>query len=144
MLIIDGTLQERGFLHIPICTIYGAGVILILILFYEKSYNWITIFLGSVFVTGLLEFLTSWEMEKLFNKVWWDYSGWILNIQGRVSLFSSIGFGIFGVVVVNLIHPFLRSVLDKYFKMRISIKVSYLLFAITMIDSIFTSLIRLK
>lgn len=79
MLIIDGTLQERGFLHIPVCTIYGFVIFLILFLFYKKNYKWITIFLGSAFVTCVMEFVTSWEMEKLFDRTWWDYSGWIFN-----------------------------------------------------------------
>jgi len=44
MLIVDGTLQERGFLHIPICSIYGFAVLLILFLFYNKDYHWTTIY----------------------------------------------------------------------------------------------------
>ncbi|MBD7911725.1 MULTISPECIES: putative ABC transporter permease [Clostridium] len=136
--IIDGTLEERGFLHIPVCTIYGVGVALILFLFSKRNYNMMTVFGGSVLVTGLLEFITSWEMEKLFRRIWWDYSGWIFNIYGRVSLFSSIGFGVFGIMLVYWIHPFLYKVLDKYFRMRFSLIISGVLGAITVIDFIYT------
>lgn len=143
MLIVDGTFQERGFLHIPICTIYGFGMFLILFLFYKKNYRWITIFFCSVFLTGVLEFLTSWEMEKLFHRIWWDYSGWVFNFQGRISLLTSLAFGIVSILVVKWIHPLLCLVLDKYFRLEISLKVSFLLLTITMIDFIFTVLMML-
>jgi len=144
MLMVDGTFQERGFLHIPVCTIYGFAIFLILFLFYKKNYKSITIFLGSAFVTCVLEFVTSWEMEKLFHRTWWDYSGWIFNFQGRISLLTSIGFGVVSILVVNWIHPYLSKVLDKYLSLEISKKISFILLAITTIDFIFTALIRLK
>lgn len=144
MLIVDGIFQERGFLHIPICSIYGFATLLILFLFYKKNYPWRTIFFGSAFATCILEFLTSWEMEKLFHRTWWDYSGWIFNYQGRVSLLTSIAFGMVSILVVNWIHPYLCGVLDKYLSLKISMKVSFVLLTITTMDFIFTALIRLK
>jgi len=138
MLIVDRTFEERGFLHIPVCTIYGFAILFILSIFYKKNYQWMTIFFCSAFATCVLEFLTSWEMEKLFNRTWWDYSGWILNFQGRISLLTSIAFGMVSILVVNWVHPSLCGFLDKYFQLKISIKVSLVLFTITIIDFIFT------
>lgn len=144
ILIVDGTFKERGFLHIPVCTIYGFAIFLILFLFYKKNYKWITIILGSAFVTGVMEFVTSWEMEKLFHRTWWDYSGWIFNFQGRISLLTSIGFGVGSILVVNFIHPYLIKVLDKYLSLEISRKLSFMLLTITMVDFIFTAVTRYR
>lgn len=142
ILIVDGIFQERGLLHIPICSIYGFATLLILFIFYKENYTWETIFFGSAFLTCILELLTSWSMEKIFNRTWWDYSGWIFNYQGRVSLLTSIGFGIVSILVVNFIHPYLSEVFDKYLSIKISIKVSFVLLTITMMDFIFTTVIR--
>ena len=143
ILIVDGTFEKRGFLHIPVCTIYGFGMLLIILLFYKKNYRWTTIFFGSALATCLLEFLTSWEMEKIFHKIWWDYNGWIFNFQGRISLLSSIAFGMVSILVVNWIHPILCKVLDKYFRLKISLELSFIILTITMIDFVFTSLMML-
>lgn len=142
MLIIYHTFEERGFLHIPICSIYGFGILLVLFLFYEKNYSLTTIFLGSAFVTCALEFFTSWEMEKLFHRTWWDYSGWIFNFQGRISFLSSIAFGIGSILVVKFIQPLLCKVLDKYFRLEISKILGVMLLIITVIDLIFTNFNR--
>lgn len=141
MLIIYQTFEERGFLHIPICSIYGFGILIVLFLFYEKNYSLTTIFLGSAFTTCVLEFSTSWEMEKLFHRTWWDYSGWIFNFQGRISFLSSIAFGIGSILVVKFIQPHLYKMLDKYLRLEISKKISFVLLIITVIDLIFTTLI---
>jgi len=44
-------------------------------------------------------------LEKLFHAVWWDYSRLPLNIQGRVSFFTSCGFGLAGVLIVYVLLP---------------------------------------
>ena len=56
----------------------------------------------------------------------------------RISLLTSIAFGTVSILVVNWIHPYLCGVLDKYFQIKISIKVSLVLLTITIIDFIFT------
>ena len=91
-----------------------------------------------------MEFVTSWEMEKLFDRTWWDYSGWIFNFQGRISLLTSIGFGVGSILVVNFIHPYLIKVLDKYLSLEISRKLSFMLLTITMVDFIFTAVTRYR
>ncbi|WP_310940129.1 putative ABC transporter permease [Clostridium sp. SHJSY1] len=143
-LVFNGELREIGFLHIPVCIIYGVGALLILFLYYRGDYDLFTIFLGSTIVIGILEFFTSWMMEKLFHRVWWDYSTWIYNLQGRISLISSLAFGFFGLIIVKWGHSFIYKVLDKYFQKRISIIISFILLTVTVIDLIFTSSILLK
>ena len=54
----------------------------------------------------MLEYTTSWGLEKLFHAIWWDYSNIPLNIHGRISLFTSLGFGLTGMLIVYIIAPF--------------------------------------
>lgn len=98
-------LVNSGFLSTCFCPIYGIGAMLDLILL-----GWIEnplyLFLAGLFVTCTLEYFVSWFMEKLFHKRWWDYTGWPVNINGRVCLFGGIAFGILTVALVKCIAPF--------------------------------------
>ena len=62
---------------------------------------------------GALEYLTSYLMEKLFHARWWDYSKRKFNIGGRVCLIGAVVFGAFSVVLVLVLHPFVKSLTDR-------------------------------
>ena len=53
----------------------------------------------------MLEYVTSWGMEKLFHARWWDYSHRRFNIQGRICLLGAIVFGLLGVLITDVIQP---------------------------------------
>lgn len=108
--------QNRGFLFGPICPIYGCGVVGAMILFRllppmtgEVSYPVWEIFLLCAAGSAVMEFVTSWVLEKWFHAVWWDYSNVPLNIQGRICLPATCGFGFAGIVVVRYVIPFVES-----------------------------------
>lgn len=64
---------NRGFLNGPLCPIYGCGAVLAIVLLHDFT-SPIEIFLISSFGASILEYITSWGMEKLFHARWWDYS----------------------------------------------------------------------
>lgn len=103
--------QNRGFLYGPLCPIYGAGAIIGL-LYWDLSSNgiihvlsWFGVFVVGFFVSMVLEYPTSYILEKKFHARWWDYSTLPLNIGGRTSVPTSIGFGIGAIVIVKFIIP---------------------------------------
>ena len=97
---------DRGFLIGPYCPIYGCGAILIIVFLQRFSYSPILLFLITTLVCGVLEYLTSWIMEKVFKARWWDYSHVKFNLNGRICLHNLIAFGIMGLAVVYLINPY--------------------------------------
>lgn len=101
----QGKFVNRGFVNGPICSIYGFGVLSVLLVLEPLKDNLLILFLGSVVFTSLLEFLTGWVLEKLFHDKWWDYTNRPLNIKGYVCLEFSLAWGVACVVVVDLIHP---------------------------------------
>ena len=113
----SGKWENRGFLYGPCCPIYGTGAVAISIVMSMITASgsevepW-KIFVISVIGSVILEFTTSLVLEKLFHAVWWDYSNLPFNIQGRISLFTSLGFGVAGLLVVYKIAPFTESVMD--------------------------------
>lgn len=107
----SGKWENRGFLYGPACPIYGTGAVAIsTIMKAAGGYGVILtpwqIFLIAVIGSAGLEYVTSWGLEKLFHAAWWDYSGLPLNLHGRISLFTSLGFGLAGLLVVYAIAPF--------------------------------------
>ena len=65
-------LVNRGFLNGPICPIYGCGAVLAIVLLHDL-HNPFAVFLISSIGACMLEYVTSWGMEKLFHARWWDY-----------------------------------------------------------------------
>ena len=106
-----GRWQNRGFLYGPICPIYGAGAVAISLvrdMFFPGANEFALwqVFLISVIGSAVMEYVTSLVLEKLFHAMWWDYSDLPFNLHGRISLFSSLGFGLAGILVICYIAPF--------------------------------------
>ena len=106
-------LVDRGFLIGPYCPIYGTGVVLITLLLKKYSDDVLATFVMSIIICGILEYLTSYFMEKIFKARWWDYSDRKFNINGRVCLQNLILFGILGTTIVFLVNPFFIKYISK-------------------------------
>ena len=110
--IAHGKFVNRGFVNGPICSIYGFGVMsVLLVLGPLKSSLWL-LFGGSVLFTSVIEYLTGWVLEKVFHDKWWDYSKRPLNIKGYVCLEFSVLWGIACVFVVDVFQPLVAKVVD--------------------------------
>jgi len=104
--------ENRGFLYGPIVPIYGVGAVSITALaeLFTSSagisqYKWYHVFIVAYIGSVVLEYTTSWFLEMKFHAFWWDYSKMPLNINGRVCVPYSIGFGLAGLLVVYVISP---------------------------------------
>ena len=139
--ITTGKLVNRGFLIGPYCPIYGFGGLFIKLFISKYSDDPIVMFVLAIFACSILEYFTSYIMEKLFNARWWDYSNRKFNINGRICLGTMIPFGALCLFSVYILNPFLFSLFDK---MDTTIKyISYIIFIIFVTD-IFVSTFILK
>ncbi|MCI9176248.1 MAG: hypothetical protein HFH49_15205 [Lachnospiraceae bacterium] len=96
---------NRGFLNGPVCPIYGCGVLVVIAFLTPLKKNFVLLFIGSVILTSVIEFVTGFLLEKLFHNQWWDYSDENFNICGYVCLKFSILWGIGCTLVMDVIHP---------------------------------------
>lgn len=135
--IMSGELINRGFLKGPYCPIYGAGGICILFLLKNYKDDPIIIFVFGLIICSVIEYLTSYIMEKLFNNKWWDYSDKKFNINGRVCLLNSVLFGIAGVAVVYFFFPLVSQII-KLINKKLLIVLSIILLIIFLVDLTFT------
>ena len=117
-------ITARGFLIGPWCPIYGFGALFITLLLKKYYDDPIVLFIMSFLMGTILEYITSYLMEKLFHARWWDYSDHKFHINGRVSLTTSLGFGLLGLILVYILNPFF---------LRIIKNISSIIFSIIMI-----------
>ena len=96
---------NRGFLHGPLCPVYGFGGLVILLLPPFLYKTWIPLYFASMILCTAVEYFVSWLMEKLFHTRWWDYSHYKVNINGRICLLNSVLFGFMGLGVIRFVYP---------------------------------------
>lgn len=97
---------NRGFLNGPILPIYGFGAAVILFFTLKFEKNIFLVFVLGSFGATTLEFVTGYLMEQIFKVRYWDYSQRRFNLCGYISLYASVGWGIFSIVLVKFVHPF--------------------------------------
>jgi uncharacterized membrane protein len=97
---------NRGFLIGPVCPIYGYGCLIITVLLKRYLDDPIVLFVMAVVLCCILEYFTSYLMEKLFKARWWDYSDRKFNLNGRICLENAFLFGVLGLLLSYLINPF--------------------------------------
>ena len=102
---------NRGFLIGPYCPIYGVGCLLLIHLLKNYKDDLVILFFMSMVICSILEYITSYLMEKIFKARWWDYSRRRFNLNGRICLETMIPFGIMSIIVFYVINPFLSLIL---------------------------------
>lgn len=113
-LLSSGTLVNRGVLHGPWLPIYGTGSILILTLLNKLRKNPVLEFICTIVLCGILEYLISVYLEAVYQgQRWWDYTGYFLNIHGRICAEGLLLFGVGGLAVVYLAAPLIDSLVQK-------------------------------
>ena len=105
-------LVSRGFLIGPYLPIYGLGATLITWLLTGYSNDIIVLFIMAFVLCCILEYFTSYIMEKLFNARWWDYSDRRFNINGRVCLANCIWIGVGGCLIILGTNPIIINFLS--------------------------------
>ena len=126
---------NRGFLIGPYCPIYGWGCITMIILLSKYMNNFVIFFIMAILICSILEYFTSFFMEKIFHARWWDYSQRKFNINGRICLETMIPFGILGSLILYIVNPFYMSILEKFSQGTLN-TISIIIFIIFLADNI--------
>ena len=133
---------NRGFLFGPLCPIYGTG--LVAVAYFMQPFKYlrpVQEFLIIMAVCTVIEYIASFVMEKLYHVRWWSYhnSWYNFTINGRVSFWTSIGFGIGGLLVLNYVHPNVVNFVDTFsFGAKLSVASSLMI--LFLIDNYMSSM----
>lgn len=111
ILITERRLHIAGFLTMPILPIYGTGALLILLFIAPYINNPFLVFVLSVIVATILEYVTHWIIDKVFHIQLWNYDNKRFNLKGRICLENSLGFGALALLLIYIIHPALLELL---------------------------------
>ena len=113
-LVSYGEFVNRGALHGPWLPIYGTGAVLILTVLNRFRKNPALEFGATIVLCGFLEYMTSLVMEIATGGTkWWDYSGYYLNLNGRICAEGLLVFGIGGLAIVYVIAPMIDDLVNR-------------------------------
>lgn len=103
--------SRQGLIYGPFTPVYGI-VILVYYFFFSiiNTKNKVYIFIFSMILGGITEYLCSYIQEKVFGTVSWDYSNWIFNINGRTTLIHCTYWGFAGLLYTSYIKPLIPKI----------------------------------
>lgn len=138
------TFYFRGGNFLPWINIYSIGAIFIFILNYRYRKNPLKIFLFSIVITGILEFVSGYIMYTYFDGFrCWNYNTEILNfgnIGGFICLRSVLFFGLSSLLLIYIIIPICFTIATKMNKKTFLI-LSISLCSIFIIDELYNLII---
>lgn len=131
-LITDGEFVNRGVMFGPWLPIYGSGALMILILLNKFRSRPVVEFFSAIGLCGFVEYFTSWFLEITHDGMkWWDYSGYFLNLHGRICAEGLLVFGLGGIAIVYLLAPLLDSLLGRIQFRHLTIACALLILSFT-------------
>lgn len=139
---------NRGFLIGPYCPIYGWGAVVVTVLLsgmIAREGTISEVFWTGYALCGILEYFTSWLMEKLFHARWWDYSQKPMNLNGRIWVGNLLLFGAGSVAIIRWLNPLFFHFIEKlspFWLRLLAIAIVVLITADSVFSDILMNLVR--
>ena len=108
-----GIFINSGTLVGPWLPIYGWAGILITFISKKIKNNPILLYLISFILFGIIEYLTSVYLEIVHHMRWWDYSKYVLNINGRIWIIGLLVYALFSILIVYCLVPLIEKMYKK-------------------------------
>lgn len=140
-LVSDGVFVNRGTMYGPWLPIYGFGGVFILFLLKKFREKPTLLFITAFILCGIIEYSTAWYLETFKHLKYWDYSGYFLNLHGRICLEGLIVFALGGCAATYIVAPLLDNL---YNKLNISLKkiICIILIMFFMIDFSYSTFVK--
>ena len=135
-----GEFVNRGVLHGPWLPIYGNGAILILLLLYRLRKKPFAEFTAIIIVCGVIEYMTSLILEFLHGGAkWWDYTGYYLNLNGRICAEGLLVFGVGGMAFIYVLAPMLDNLIEQI-QLKILVPLCTVLLLVYCVDTVYSTI----
>ena len=135
--ILQRRLVPRGFLYGPVCPIYGAGVLLMILFFTPLKGNLPVFYLVAVVVMSSWEYFVGWLLEATTHVKYWDYSNYRFNLKGRICLWVALVWGVLSYLVIFWIQPPIQQLYASIPPWLVSALCAVLL-AVLLVDTVLT------
>ena len=112
---------KSGILSLPWTPVYGIGALVILFasnylfknLHMNRVFETIILFFVVGIVLSFLEALGGVLTERIFGKVFWDYSSQKYHIGHYISLEMTLVWGVASIIFIYVIHPLRKNLIKK-------------------------------
>lgn len=128
---------NRGFLHGPYIPIYGIGGLAILIMCLPFEDNGFMVYFVGLLGCTVLEYFVGWLMEKMFHKQFWDYSMFKFTYKNRISLVSSLFWGLLSLFMVYVLYGIIAEIL-RVLPYQVVIGYDLIMTVAMVVDTIYT------
>lgn len=136
----QGKIINRGVLHGPWLPIYGVGGLIVLVFLFMLRRKPVLHLIATVVLCGIVEYFGGWALEAIFDKKWWDYSGYFFNLNGRVCAEGLFVFGVAGMAFIYVLAPLLDNLIRKA-QQKILVPVEAVLLLFFIIDVIYSAFV---
>lgn len=101
--------SRQGLIYGPFTPVYGIGMIVYyLVLNSMNTKNKAKVFVITMLLGGMTEYLCSWIQERVFGTISWDYSYLRFSLNGRTSLLHCTYWGIAGILYLLWIEKIIK------------------------------------
>lgn len=90
---------NRGLVNLPFCVLYGSTSIFISIFAQELNGFWL--FIASMLLATVFEWIAGHLIEAIYHERWWDYSNVRWNLDGYICLPMSLLWGALGFIMLT-------------------------------------------
>lgn len=98
----------------PFSIVWGGGIAAATLLLHRyKDRSDSFIFLTGTVLGGAYEYFCSVFSEKVFGKVFWDYSAMKYNLGGRINLLYCFFWGIAAVIWIKVLYPVISGWIER-------------------------------
>ena len=139
-----GYFTKRGSTFGPWIPIYLFGGLFITLITYQWKKHPLLVFLGSLIITGVLEYLTGYVLYHFFHTRLWDYNVEILNfgnINGYICLRSVLLFAFAGIFLIYIMIPLFIKLIQKS-DAKIMNKICNILMVLFLLDVIIYHIVK--
>ena len=111
--VTDAEQQGRKcFLFLPLCPVYGLGMLAILALPEPWMRGSRGVLVGGLTATAV-EYAVHWAYDTFLGVRFWDYSRVFGNFRGRVCLPFTLAWGILTVAAVRWLQPWVQTAAER-------------------------------
>lgn len=135
--------RAPGILNTPFCILYGLGTLTLSMVISEITNNFWLLFILSMLILTIMEYVTFILLKKIYNVKLWDYTNMKFNIEEKVCLEFSLIWGVLGALYIKYLLPLFKVFFVASQSLALTLGL-YILLGIILVDFIYSSYILIK
>lgn len=105
---VNKTFKKEGFLSGPIKPMYGIAMTTLVLLYENLKIRGIYMAVLFLIVPSIVEYISGYLLEHVFNKIYWSYSNLRFNLHGYICLKFSLYWMVLSFIGVYILQPLLN------------------------------------